>query len=211
MDNSTILKVKLNAANLLVAGNKNPNWKGGKVSKLCLQCGNAYNTRPGYTHSKYCSMKCVGLSQKGSKKAGELRLTEKSCEICNKKYSVPTSHAKRYRCCSKECSFKLRSLITKGSKNISWNGGVSRLPYPYDWAKISLEIRERDGHMCRNPKCTNVTGKGKIEAHHIDYDKMNCSPSNLITLCTVCNTKANFNRNKHQQHYKNLVFEMYGY
>jgi len=32
------------------------------------------------------------------------------------------------------------------------------------------------------------------KVHHIDYDKKNCDPENLITLCKNCHPKTNSNR-----------------
>lgn len=32
------------------------------------------------------------------------------------------------------------------------------------------------------------------QVHHIDYNKLNCNPNNLITLCKSCHMKTNFNR-----------------
>lgn len=42
----------VNAAGLIVLGNLNPNWKGGKIEKKCLVCKNKFYVRPGYTESK---------------------------------------------------------------------------------------------------------------------------------------------------------------
>ena len=33
-----------------------------------------------------------------------------------------------------------------------------------------------------------------LDVHHIDYNKLNCKKSNLITLCKQCNNRANYNR-----------------
>ena len=33
-----------------------------------------------------------------------------------------------------------------------------------------------------------------INVHHIDYDKNNSNPNNLIVLCKGCHAKTNFNR-----------------
>jgi 5-methylcytosine-specific restriction endonuclease McrA len=41
----------------------------------------------------------------------------------------------------------------------------------------------------------------RLTAHHIDYDKKNCDQQNLITLCSACNSKANFNRPYWQDFY----------
>lgn len=35
----------------------------------------------------------------------------------------------------------------------------------------------------------------KHDVHHIDYNKFNCNPENLITLCKSCHVKTNHNRN----------------
>lgn len=34
----------------------------------------------------------------------------------------------------------------------------------------------------------------KLSIHHIDYDKKNCLPENLISLCADCHMKTNGNR-----------------
>lgn len=193
---------KVNAAGLVVEGSKNPNWKGGKVERTCHVCNVKYYTKVGYTSSKYCSMSCVGIAQRTPKGKREGKWTTKICEVCSIEYSVYKSKAERYRCCSKDCSFKLRSIISTGENNSNWNDGISRLPYPYNWQKISKAIRRRDGNKCQNPNCK---GHPKIDVHHIDYDKMNVADDNLITLCTVCNSKANFNRDKWKEYYSEIV------
>ena len=35
----------------------------------------------------------------------------------------------------------------------------------------------------------------KLKRNHIDYDKRNNDPKNLITLCHSCHSKTNYNRN----------------
>jgi len=35
----------------------------------------------------------------------------------------------------------------------------------------------------------------KLKRNHIDYNKKNCNPDNLITLCHSCHSKTNHNRN----------------
>ena len=80
-----------------------------------------------------------------------------------------------------------------GDKNPNWQGGVSRLPYPPDWTETLKEsIRQRDGHKCCLCGTEQAGADGRTFAvHHIDYDKENLDPSNLITLCTVCHSKTN--------------------
>jgi hypothetical protein len=74
-------------------------------------------------------------------------------------------------------------------KNPQWKGGKSFEPYTVDWTKtLKRSIRERDNYICQ---ICNQYGQF---VHHIDYDKKNCSPNNLITLCNSCHTKTNKNR-----------------
>jgi len=92
-----------------------------------------------------------------------------------------------------------------------WRGGISCDPYCDAWAdqEYKADLKERDDNMCMNPDCWNTSET--LCLHHIDYDKKNCSPSNLITVCTSCNSRANSNRENHTLYYQDLMTEFYGY
>lgn len=195
--------MKTNAAGLIVSGSSNPNWRGGLLSKECEVCRSTYKVPRARAASKYCSMACVGVSQRGRKLAPRNRVT-KQCEVCGSYYKVFGSHADRHRCCSKACSFKLRSAEMMGPSNFNWSGGLSRLPYPWDFSKVtSKQIIERDGGVCQNPTCYGRDRR--LTAHHIDYNKQNCTWSNLITLCSSCNSRANFGREKWRAFYSDIM------
>ena len=78
-----------------------------------------------------------------------------------------------------------------GKNHPNWNGGSSFEPYSIDWTKtLKRSIRERDHYTCQ------VCGKEPATSvHHIDYNKKNSNPDNLVTLCRSCHTKTNYNRN----------------
>lgn len=77
----------------------------------------------------------------------------------------------------------------QGSNHFNWKDGSSYKPYSTDWNKtLKRSIRERDNYICQS--CSQY---GNV-VHHIDYDKKNCNPDNLITLCSRCHCKTNFNR-----------------
>ena len=82
------------------------------------------------------------------------------------------------------------SIAAKGEKNHNWLGGKSFKPYTIDWTEtLKRSIRERDKYTCQ------ICGKEpSVYCHHIDYDKKNCNPNNLITLCCSCHSKTNINR-----------------
>jgi len=88
-----------------------------------------------------------------------------------------------------------------GENNPNWKGGISKNGYCSGWVHLSKEIRDYYGG-CQNPNCC---GKSKrLTTHHIDYDKENCYPDNLIPLCNICNGKANGNREYHYNFYKGI-------
>ena len=45
----------------------------------------------------------------------------------------------------------------------------------------------------------------KLDCHHIDYNKKNCSLNNLITLCRSCHMKTNTNRNYWINYFNSLL------
>lgn len=65
--------------------------------------------------------------------------------------------------------------------------------YSEQWT-LSLKalIRKRDNYTCQI--CHKKLDATNTDVHHIDYDKMNCLESNLVTLCKNCHKKTNRNR-----------------
>ena len=90
-----------------------------------------------------------------------------------------------------------------GDGNPNWKGGISIEPYCDAWKDrdFKKDIKARDNHECQNPDCRK-TSKG-LTVHHIDYEKKNCHPMNLITLCVSCNARANYNRQQWQEFFTN--------
>jgi len=53
--------------------------------------------------------------------------------------------------------------------------------------------------------------KRRIAIHHIDYNKKNSFPQNLITLCVKCHSLTNFNRDQWVVFFQKLLAEEYEY
>jgi hypothetical protein len=78
-----------------------------------------------------------------------------------------------------------------GPNHPNWKGGIATTPYPNTFDRfLKRKIKDRDNYQCH--LCGYSTKK--LAIHHIDYNKNNCDPSNLITLCRGCNATVNFNR-----------------
>jgi len=88
---------------------------------------------------------------------------------------------------SEETKLKM-SELHKGEKCHLWKGGISYEPYSMDWTKtLKRAIRERDNYTCQ--MCGKLQSERAFDVHHIDGDKKNCNPDNLVTLCHNCHAK----------------------
>ena len=99
---------------------------------------------------------------------------------------------------------RMLSEIRRGEKNHFWKGGISFEPYSIDWTEdLKRAIRKRDKYTCQ------ICGKEpSIIVHHIDYNKQNCNPDNLITLCKRCHNQTNFNRDYWTNYFTKLIQEL---
>ena len=77
-----------------------------------------------------------------------------------------------------------------GKNNSMWLGGKSFEPYSPEFNKrVKRLIRDRD-----NKHCHLCEGIHLLHIHHIDYNKLNSDPHNLITLCVSCHAKTGTRR-----------------
>ena len=83
-----------------------------------------------------------------------------------------------------------------GENHWNWRGGITQYSPEFN-SRLKAKIKTRDNYECRS--CHTYTN---LAIHHIDYNKMNCKETNLITLCRRCNARANYNRSKWQTLYK---------
>jgi hypothetical protein len=109
---------------------------------------------------------------------------------------------------SDETKLKM-SLAMKGENHPNWQGGISFFPYPTEWNEELRElIRTRDNYTCKicGLKQENLIGMHqKLPVHHIDYNKDNLNPSNLISLCLPCHSKTNYYRDKWYEYFQILI------
>ncbi len=156
------------------------------------------------------------VSEETKRKMSEAQKGKKTSEETKKKLSehfkgVPLSEETK-RKMSKVRMGHLVSEETRekfiGEKNPAWNGGTSFLPYSPEWTDdLKQSIKDRDNNECQNPYCKQNTEK--LDVHHINYNKQDCSQFNLITLCGSCNVRANANRKEWERFYKKIVWSKY--
>jgi len=101
-------------------------------------------------------------------------------------------------------SDKIRRDISKslmgrfiGKNNPNWQGGISFEPYGPEFNELLKEqIRSRDQHTCQKCGTLQKDVRRKLDVHHIDYNKKNNTPQNLISLCQTCNIIVNYDRER---------------
>lgn len=157
----------------------------------CLTCGKLiYTKRCNKDKTKFCRRECYRLSKIG---------TKQSAETIKRKIASNTGKKR-----SEETKQKLR-IKKIGKLNPSWAGGRSVEKYGEGWTTdLRDNIRKRDKYTCQEcgMRQDELVGMHKkLSVHHIDYNKHNLNPSNLITLCESCHAKTNFKRKDWIEHF----------
>lgn len=166
--------------------------KRNRIKKTCGHCDKIFETIPSRCkdgEGRFCSPRCWYKYSTGENNPGWKDRTEIACKECRTKFKVRPSLAWR-RFCSRGCSDKWLAEHPKtGKEHSQWKGGISFEPYGIEFNDdLKQYIRGRDGY-----RCAVCGGSGRC-VHHIDYDKKNNDPANLITLDKSCHTKTNYNR-----------------
>lgn len=104
---------------------------------------------------------------------------------------------KRYLLYCSRCNFELVSpkqetnYLCYCGKNPDSKEIEYALPYAIDWRKYRNLVFERDNWTCQ---FCGESSRIWLQVHHIDYDLTNGDEYNLLTLCSSCNTKFNYDR-----------------
>lgn len=61
--------------------------------------------------------------------------------------------------------------------------------YPLSFVDIQESIRDRDGRCCVECNKSEEENGQKMSVHHIDEDRENSDPNNLVSLCRACHAK----------------------
>lgn len=162
--------------------------------KICLICKKFFVRRGDKKHTaKYCSMKCKGISLRGTKtKKKKFLFIEKQCEVCEKKFHSWKNQKAKF--CSRKCYFDSNHELLRGVNHWNWKGGVSPLNQferkSKKYSRWRRKVFKRDKHTCQ--KCGQVGGR--LEAHHIkswaENPKLRFIIKNGLTLCKNCHEKT---------------------
>lgn len=97
-----------------------------------------------------------------------------------------------------------------GEKAPNWQGGKSFEPYGVEFNnELKHNIRKRDNYICQKCGKHQAESERALDVHHIDYNKKNNKPKNLISLCKSCHSKTFFNREHWKQYFKEIKCQKY--
>lgn len=141
----------------------------GQIRKLsshsCLQCSEEFFA-PLKARAKYCSRDCMGFATRTRIKI--------SCSRCRKEFERQQNKVKELNYCSRECK-ELDQQI----------GGPLALPHykdgRHDYRNRAFRLQ---GKKCK--QCSFDEDERMLDVHHIDSNRDNGRPENLVVLCVWC-------------------------
>lgn len=182
----------------------------GSVAYTCEWCNDVFLGAPSRGKAKRicCSKKCMGNLMK--KVSHDRKLPNVKCVICGKDFWRKPSHLERVKqsTCSKECKNSLskkrmsgmgnHQYGLKGKDNPTWKSDIRISEHGYrlirdlnhPFRTLSDFVLEHrliaEKYLLNAENSVEVDGKTylnpSLEVHHIDEDKLNNSPENLLVL-----------------------------
>jgi len=165
-------------------GSKHPNWKGGLPK---CGCGKTIkrNNRSGLCQKCYYKI-FVGKKHPLWKERPRCKFCGKRLAYRSSTYCIDCAHLKE--------------------NTPNWKGGISFEPYSPEFNnQLKEQIRSRDNFRCKECGYTEKQLEHKLSIHHIDFNKQNNNPNNLISLCPSCHAQTNFNREEWTNYFQNKL------
>lgn len=145
----------------------------------CKQCGSEFY-RPKHLKNKYCSYKCVHLSQ--------TTRIEVTCDYCGKNYEKQLHRLRDKNFCCRRC------------KDASQVGSVRPEIYVNGISSYRAKALSFYGEKCL--RCGFSGNIDMLHVHHIDSDRTNNNMNNLEILCVTCHKKEHRRRYRPTEDYK---------
>lgn len=166
-------------------GSKSPNWRGGKVKRRCLSCGDSFLVEPhviirGY--GKFCSRSCTAKRIYGRKIADKFHF---KCVVCNQSFTRYKSKCAKTKASVRCCSVKCRVIYTNKMVHVGKNH--------YKWVGYKV------GYTGAHDRLYKVLGQprkcehcGTTKAKKFEWASLTKKfhdPNDYIRLCCSCHKK----------------------
>lgn len=164
------------------------------IEKICPICNNKFSIFPyRIKTAEFCSYKCMGISKRCKSISADTQFKEghtswnKGKKIDRTKYPK-YGNFKKHSQYSKDQMSKNKKGKKMGDKHPNWNGGEI-IQQGYRWVKLpNHPNRNKNGYVAKHylvmeEKLGFYPKSGQI--HHIDNNKLNNSPENLVHFETI--------------------------
>jgi len=195
----TVRASQIRGVNNPCYGRKHTEEERREMSERHYDCSGSKNPLYGIGHTEATKRK-LSIFHIGKVMSEE---TKQKVSIGLKKHWATHKHPSIGLSPSPETRKKLSDAL-KGSKCHLWKGGTSKEPYPFEFDhELKESIRARDKYRCQ--LCHKPQNGRRLPIHHIDYNKKNLAPSNLISLCESCHSKTNTHRTYYTKCFSELL------
>jgi len=182
------------------SGEDHPNYKGGKTTYSCANCGKTFEKYPAQlknTDRPFCSKSCNDEYWDGRPRPDLRKRVDVPCAHCGDMIEKRPSRVERVEnvYCSRECADAGHSENMRGEGNPKWSGGTVNY-YGPNWGEQREKARQRDDYTCQRCGIQKPENGSEITVHHKtpirefdDYEQAN-RLENLISLCRSCHGKV---------------------
>lgn len=187
------------------SGERNYSWKGVKKERICLTCNKIFIICKTAENNKFY---CNRLCRKNRDRKRDIYVKVKCLECNNIFETFKRTNLNKF--CGSYCRDLYRSKKMLNKCNPNYIHGKANIRYPVEWTKRFKEkIRCRDEYKCQLCDLEENNHGKKLCVHHIDFDRFNLSPENLVTLCKYCHGKfhGKYTREKCKEELLNLLKE----
>jgi 5-methylcytosine-specific restriction endonuclease McrA len=126
------------------------------------------------------------------------------CQNCLKKLNYKGAASKSGEAYKLATNFRIDEFfLTYSTLFRSLPKGIvenAKKGYSDDWPEVSKRTREEADHLCKSCRVDLSERKKLLHVHHVNGEKSDNSPGNLIVLCADCHRKEPHHGHVHIKH-----------
>jgi len=157
-------------------------------SRTCPTCGSQFVVRRTKT-TRFCSRRCYWEAPRPPRPESVREKISKTNRVQRAAGRVFFSKETLVKSSKVRAERRALGMYKYGG---NWRGGRSFEEYPEAFSFQRKEaIRNRDHRTCQIcGRHESQNGGEALSVHHIDGNKKNCEPSNLVALCRACHSRT---------------------
>lgn len=158
------------------------------VSHCCMFCQKTFDVQI-KAHNrglgKFCSKQCASASLKKDKSHNV------KCSLCQSDFYASNKRKREAKSgflfCSRDCKNKAQAIGSGFDSMLPSHYGSSKGGNSTTYRRIAFDHYPAHCRDCGWNLCVEV-----LDVHHLDLDRTNNSPENLVILCPTCHVLRHF-------------------